>query len=444
MANLTDIRNTAFSGLTHIDALLDTGPDWNYLTPASNTLYFTFELDKSDAREAEAVTVTAEFGDAQKVAGRTAMAYLEQVTGIHFVETQDPAQANLHLWAGDLVSETAAGLCHWHQSYRYSSDGTLTQFDAQAWIYIDNARYASELARMAPGTGAYQVLLHELGHALGLKHPFAGDVTLPTIDDSTLNTLMSYVNRGPAVAEYRPYDLAALNWLYGGDGLGGKLGLNAGGGQYLAGTARDDVLKTGAAADILEGLGGNNKLDGGGSLDVALYGDSRGNHAIVKAGDGYKISALAGNYGTDELLNVERVAFSDGSVALDVNGIAGQAYRMYQAALDRTPDAGGLGYWIEMMDRGMTLRELAANFMATPEFIGKFGGSNPDDAVFVTKVYNNVLHRTPDEGGFKYFMDALAAGNSKIDMLAAFSESPENQAQLIGVIGNGIDYQPYI
>jgi hypothetical protein len=174
------------------------------------------------------------------------------------------------------------------------------------------------------------------------------------------------------------------------------------------------------------------------------YSDARGSHVVSKQTDGFAVAATAGELGSDTLHDVERLAFSDMNVALDIDGVAGQAYRMYQAALGRTPDAEGLGYWIAMMDRGQSLRDVAANFMSSSEFIGKFGGSNPEDAIFVTKVYNNVLHRTPDEGGFKYFMDALAAGNSKIDMLAAFSESPENQAQLIGVIGNGIDYKPFI
>ena len=34
-------------------------------------------------------------------------------------------------------------------------------------------------------------------------------------------------------------------------------------------------------------------------------------------------------------------------LALDINGTAGQVYRLYQAAFDRKPDLVGLGYWIE-------------------------------------------------------------------------------------------------
>ena len=44
MATVNDITTTPTSGLNHIDALLDTGPDWNYLTPAGNTLYYTFSV----------------------------------------------------------------------------------------------------------------------------------------------------------------------------------------------------------------------------------------------------------------------------------------------------------------------------------------------------------------------------------------------------------------
>ena len=36
MATATDITVTPVTGLTHIDALLDKGPDWNYLTLNGN------------------------------------------------------------------------------------------------------------------------------------------------------------------------------------------------------------------------------------------------------------------------------------------------------------------------------------------------------------------------------------------------------------------------
>ena len=51
-------------------------------------------------------------------------------------------------------------------------------------------------------------------------------------------------------------------------------------------------------------------------------------------------------------MSSERLTFSDANIALDIDGNAGQAHRIYKAAFDRAPDLGGLGFWINTLDNG--------------------------------------------------------------------------------------------
>lgn len=64
--------------------------------------------------------------------------------------------------------------------------------------------------------------------------------------------------------------------------------------------------------------------------------------------------------GTNMLSNVKRRAFSNATLALDIDGDAGQAYRIYPAALNRIPDTVGLGFWINALDHAQCLASVAA------------------------------------------------------------------------------------
>jgi hypothetical protein len=143
--------------------------------------------------------------------------------------------------------------------------------------------------------------------------------------------------------------------------------------------------------------------------------------------------------------NIERLAFLDVSVAFDTKNVAGKAYRIYKAAFDRTPDGGGLGYWIAQMDKGMDVVEVAARFIDSPEFRSLYG-TNPSNAEFLTEVYSNVLDRTPDEAGLAWWVNEMKTNPAKSwqKVLADFSESTENQANVASLIANGIPFDPWV
>lgn len=138
-----------------------------------------------------------------------------------------------------------------------------------------------------------------------------------------------------------------------------------------------------------------------------------------------------------------RVYLTDGTyVETNPDGTAGQVYRLYQAAFNRTPDAAGLGYQIGSIESvGVSFAQVAQNFISSAEFTSKYGSL--DDTQFVTQLYANVLHRAPDPGGLQYWTNLLATGTSRAAVLIGFSESPENKANTAPAISVGMHFVPY-
>ncbi|MBZ2208302.1 DUF4214 domain-containing protein [Massilia soli] len=193
--------------------------------------------------------------------------------------------------------------------------------------------------------------------------------------------------------------------------------------------------------DLMTGFGNGTRIDGGAGIDTAPYAESMANYRVVRNGGDALVVYRNGATG-DALTGIERLLFADGAIALDISGNAGQAYRLYQAAFDRAPDHGGLGYWIAQMDRGMALTTVASNFVASDEFRTLYGAS-PTNAQFVDLLYDNILHRKGEQGGIDFWVNSLANGATRDQVLTGFSESAENQGALASVIGNGFLYQPY-
>jgi hypothetical protein len=199
----------------------------------------------------------------------------------------------------------------------------------------------------------------------------------------------------------------------------------------LAGSAGKDVLAASSGALV----------DGKEGVDTVVFGGLHAAYSVTVDGANAAV-ADTHSAGKTLLANVERLQFGDETLALDVKGNAGEAYRLYQAAFDRAPDKVGLGFWINALDEGHTLEDAAASFAGSTEFAEKYGANTSNDQ-YLGALYQNVLHRAPDAEGYGFWIHALGAGVSRAHVLVEFSESAENQAQVIGAIQHGIDYRPW-
>lgn len=188
---------------------------------------------------------------------------------------------------------------------------------------------------------------------------------------------------------------------------------------------------------------GNHVIDGGEGTDTFVLRVYRPEYTytIDATPQGINLRSSLSPDSVQQLHNIERIEMGGVPLAFDVDGAAGQAYRLYRAAFDRTPDKAGLSFWIKSLDVGVSLNQAAADFIKSDEFVQLYG-SNPDDKAFLTGLYKNVLHRAPDDGGYAFWLDGMAHGVTRASVLQQFSESPENQAQVNEVFVTGVQYDP--
>lgn len=187
---------------------------------------------------------------------------------------------------------------------------------------------------------------------------------------------------------------------------------------------------------------GNFSVDGGLGHDIVRFNREMSDTKIAGLGNDFYVQYPDGADGVILLRNVERVMFNDKVIALDLEGRAGQAYRLYQAAFDRDPDVEGLTYWVGLMDKGMSLFDVTWNFINSAEFISIYG-DNPTSEELVGEFYLNILGREGEEEGIEYWVGEIDSGTSLVHILAGFSESVENKAQVAPEIASGILLYPF-
>ncbi len=177
------------------------------------------------------------------------------------------------------------------------------------------------------------------------------------------------------------------------------------------------------------------EVNGGPGIDTVITGFSLGALSDLRGDSSFRFINVGADFSV--FIDVERIAFTNNYIAYDVQGNAGQAYRLYQAAFARTPDKPGVSFWTDRLDDGASLRDVALGFTGSAEFRAAYG-SSLTNAQYVAKFYQNVLGRAGEPGGVAFWTGELQRGVSLADVLIGFSESPENNAAINPQIVGGI------
>jgi hypothetical protein len=211
------------------------------------------------------------------------------------------------------------------------------------------------------------------------------------------------------------------------------------GNNVFVGSPFADVLIGGSGSNTFTGGGGNDTVYGGGGLNTSVYSGILSQYSVMSSGNTLTVAdSVANRDGIDSLINVQQVKFTDYTVIFDLHSQEDTlVYELYQAAYARTPDNAGFRFWATIGDtNNLSAISLADSFLSAPEFTQKYG-ANPSNTAYVTALYTNVLGRTPDAGGLNFWIGVANSGTPKDQLLVSFATSAENAALIGSHITNG-------
>ncbi len=253
----------------------------------------------------------------QQSAFQLALQEVSSVANVTFVEVADSQSL-----AGDIRIGFSNNLDADASGWAYGPSGSPKGGD----IWLNGDSSGTIFADVSPGTFGFKTLLHELGHALGLKHPFdatGSGVTLPSGSDDYSFTLMSYTAwrdlDDSALSLYpntmSAYDVYALQYLY-----GPNTSYHAGDDTYLfySGGAYSQTVWDAGGSDTIQYLapyydGARIDLDPGSWSDLGNSITIYGNPGLFSTSDTVRILGS---------VTIENAIGGDGPDTLIGNGVA--------------------------------------------------------------------------------------------------------------------------
>ncbi len=392
----------------------------------------------------------------------------------------------------------------------------------QAWTYYPssaerggdiwiNSESETGTSAWTEGNYAYFAMLHELGHALGLKHPFEDAINLPSSLDFQSLTIMSYyAAAGEPGSKFSyfpttpmPIDIAAIQSLYGAndnyqsgntvyrfddthpyhqtlwDGGGndtiqyegtqnaiidlqathssrlgtpvyivnsdGSTGATINNIWIALGTSIENII-SGSGTDHLTGNSGDNIIDGGSGIDHVTFSGSRQLYTLAQQNNMLKVNGQQASDGSDALINIERLDFTDSHVAFDVTGdgaAARTARILGTVAYDWISNAAVAGSVLNAVDSGASDLQIF-QYAIDRLIIRDLAGSDSDLALAHLAAKNILGYAISDEIASK--LASLMPGHdgpytqAQFLIMASNHELNQQHIDLLGLANNGLNY----
>lgn len=216
-------------------------------------------------------------------------------------------------------------------------------------------------------------------------------------------------------------------------------------------------------SDVVNGFGGNDTFFGNGSgrsddvfyggngIDTSVLRGKKLDYTILAGGSiwneytqkgelpGYFIKdKVAARDGQQQINGVERLKFSDGSLALDVQGNAGIVAKVIGVVFgkDKVANKEYMGIGLDLLDSGM-------NYIALGALALNAAGLTTPDQI-VSALWTNLFGTAPSDIQKVPFVQLLQQGMSPGELARIAAETTTNATNidLVGLGKVGIDYIP--
>lgn len=218
------------------------------------------------------------------------------------------------------------------------------------------------------------------------------------------------------------------------------------GNDTITASGGDDSITGGAGDDSISAGAGNDSIYGGAGADEAVFAGNAADYTIEQ--NGGLITVTHNETGeVNEVVNVERLTFDDGSQAVAVSSNVQALTTLYKQLFSGTEardqngagqaDLEGLQYWNDRAEEGTSLGQIALSMLNSDEAGNKLDAldlnTSEGIAAVIDMLYTDVLGRAAndiDTEGRDYWINQAVEEGVSLEVVAdAFVASEELQEQ---------------
>lgn len=164
-------------------------------------------------------------------------------------------------------------------------------------------------------------------------------------------------------------------------------------------------------------------LHGGLGDDAAVFAGAQADYDIATSDAHIVVTSKAGDVAY--LVNAETLRFADGSISVQHAQSLSTIAALYADVLDRQGDVAGLEFWVASARQGASLGQVALGLIDSAEGRTQQETFNGVAAHDVEILYQAIFSRHSEAAGLAYWVDRMAEGMSLAEVAEQFVRSDE-------------------